>query len=140
MKNAGVIKPDEAALVIRYLGRAKQIETAVARGDKLETVLSAEDALLDGVLRIFGSSAAKIAPTGGAHPLIVASAGSRLARQVFDKVPQLRLRTMIEEISKDPKTMAALLERPVSPADKIRIARQINAFLWQAGLIQTNED
>ena len=140
MKNSGVIRPDEAALVIRFLGRAKQIETAVARGDKLETVLSAEDALLDGVLRIFGSSAAKIAPTGGAHPLIVASAGSRLARQVFDKVPQLRLRTMIEEISKDPKTMAALLERPVSPADKIRIARQINAFLWQAGLIQTNED
>lgn len=120
----------------RFLDRAAGIEAALANRTALDKVLSQEDALFDLVLRISGARAGALAPTGGAHGLIVGGAGSRFARQVFDKIPKVHIKTVLTEASQNPEMMAALLERPTTQADKIRFALQMNAFLWQIGVFE----
>ncbi|KKL87289.1 hypothetical protein LCGC14_1936240, partial [marine sediment metagenome] len=128
--------PKDFELFGRVLDRAAQIETALASRAPLDEILSQEDALFDLVLRISGARAGALAPTGGAHGLIVGGAGSRFARQVFDKIPKLRVKTVLIEASRNPEMMAALLEKPTTQADKIRLAMQMNAFLWQTGIFE----
>jgi hypothetical protein len=55
-------------------------------------------------------------------------------RQVFDKSPMIMVRGIIEEATKDPKMMALLLRKGTTEAEKLSIARSLNAYLAVAGL------
>ena len=128
--------PKDFELFGKVLARAARIEDALASRAPLDKILSQEDALFDLVLRISGARFGALAPTGAAHPLIVGGAGSRFARQIFDKIPKVRIKTVLIEASQNPEMMAALLEKPTTQADKIRIALQMNGFLWQTGVFE----
>lgn len=134
MLQNGVTDQQQFDLLTRYLDRADEITRALNGEIPLEGILSRGDAMIDFMLRIGGSATALAAPTGGAHPLIVGQAGSRFFRQVFDKIPQSRVRDVLIEAAKNPEFMAALLERPISPKARVTLALQMNAYLWNAGI------
>lgn len=136
----GLMSEKEHNQVVRFLDKAESIENAVTGRAPLSEALAAEDAVYDLVLRIAGAKLGAVAPTGSAHPLIVAGAASRAARQVFDKIPKAHVRTILAEASMNPEFMAALLERRVTRADQMKMALQMNAFLWQAGVTTWPDD
>ncbi|MGI9504374.1 MAG: hypothetical protein ACR2RE_15100, partial [Geminicoccaceae bacterium] len=80
-----------------------------------------------------------ILPTGEAHGLIVGYAGSRMARQVLDKIPQRKIKDFIIEAARNPEMMATMLEAGKTAGAQRRIALQMNAFLWQSGVMQAYE-
>ena len=129
-----IMSANDAGTLAMFLKRASEIEATLVGRVPIKDLGGTEAFIFDFVNRIQGAAFARVLPTGGAHPLIVASAGSRLARQIFDKVPRQNTKQLVEEITKSPEMMALLLEREVSKADRVRMTLQVNAFLWQAGL------
>jgi hypothetical protein len=55
-------------------------------------------------------------------------------REMFDKSPMMMVRGIIEEATKDPQMMALLLRKGVTEGEKLRLARQMHAYLTAAGL------
>jgi hypothetical protein len=140
MEKAGLLTRAEHQTVMNYVRRAESIEATLASRAPLHDALKTDDAMYEFVLRIAGANLGKIAPTGGAHPLIVAGAGSKAARQIFDKIPNARVRDIMAEAMLNPEFTAALLTRHVSQAEKIRMALQMNAYIWNAGINTWPED
>lgn len=56
-----------------------------------------------------------------------------------EKVPRTRVLDVMQEAAQNPRFMAALLEKPTTPAAAKQVERQINAFLIQAGLVQREQ-
>lgn len=140
MIKEGIVTRKGMDLLDEFLERAVAIEHALEKRAPIEQIPDKGAAIFDFMARLAGARFAAIAPTGGAHGLIVGGAGSRLARQVLDKIPTGKIRQFIIAASRDPEIMAAMLESPKSAAAKRRIALQMNAFLWQSGIMQAYED
>lgn len=103
----------------------------------------------DILLRMIGSAGAtKVtgfipgAPSAG-QSLIAAYAGSRLMRQVFQRVPKLRLQDLLSRaLLGDPITpgapayslATALLEAPKTTKQAIKLSQQIHAYAISSGL------
>ncbi len=64
----------------------------------------------------------------------MAGAFSQATRNMFEKMPNLLVRGVMEEAAKDPQLMAQLLRRGVSEGEKLRFARQLHGYLGAAGL------
>ena len=104
-------------------------------GDSLNDAFSVGDAMTDLALRISGARASALVPGPmGASQLVIAGATSKAMRQVFDKIPQSRMRFFLIEASKDAKLMESLLKKAQTPAEKVTLARQVNAFFWQQAI------
>jgi hypothetical protein len=76
----------------------------------------------------------------GGSTLIAASAGSKMMRQMFDRMPNESVRGLLEQASRDPAFMVRLLEKGRSEQDKIRFARQLRGYLINAGLTAAEEE
>lgn len=142
MAASGVVRPQDTSRYILLLNEAEKVERAVRGGYKLKGELSESSAYYDLVLRVVGAKIGAKMPVAketGAT-LVAAGAGSRTARQVMDKIPIERTRDVLIEAAKKPELMAALLERVKTPGQGIRLGRQIHAYLWQAGLLETDAE
>lgn len=137
MDQQGVMVKNEAARLNAIVKRAEQVESAVGSGHRMSSIVGDPDALTDLVLRIVGANVGGSSVVGQASgaSLVTAGATSRALRRVFERVPNTRLHVVLEEAAKDPKFMAALIERPSTPKRAGELHRQINAFLLQAGLV-----
>lgn len=141
MVNSGVATRKQMDTLSRFLERAVEIEDTLRAGDSLDEVLSVGDAMVDLSLRISGARAATLVPGPlGASQLVIAGATSKAMRQVLDKIPQSKAKFFLIEASKDPKLMEALLKEAQTPAERIRLARQMNAFLWQTGITTPDQE
>lgn len=117
-----------------------KIEDAVANKRTLDNVLDGADAVTDLAMRVVGSKIGTTASGGGPNSLIAASAGSKAVRQIFDKMPLVSTRKVIEQAAQDPKLMALLLQKGRTEAEKVKIARSLHAYLGAAGLNYANFD
>lgn len=133
MVSRGLMNDAESEMVDKFLKRATDIEAAIASG-KMDSKLDTGDALYDFVLRVHGAKAGALIPAQQGAGLVIAGAATRLTRQVFDKIPQTRVKHFLEEALKNPEMTASMLETPKSYKEKIAVARQMNAFLWHAGI------
>lgn len=138
MRNGGVISGDEASRMGLILREAARIEKSVATKAKMSEVVDQPSALFDLVVRIVGANigGASILGQSSGAPIVLAGAGSKTARYLFEKLPRTRVMDVIQEASQNPQFMARLLEKPRTPARAEQLARQINAFLIQAGMVQ----
>lgn len=140
MQNNKIISNAGVRDIEKVLGRASSIQEALLTGRKLDDVISEPDAIFDLVTRIVG---ARVGAQGGGAaagaPLVAAGAGSRFARNLFQKVPASKLSEVLIEASSNPAFAAMLLRKAPSIKQRPQFQRQINAFLLQAGLI-TEED
>jgi hypothetical protein len=114
-----------------------RIEKEMARGNAVDEIVTATGPAGDLALRVIGaklgSKASEIAGGSGGS-LIAASAGSKYMREIFDKMPNASVKSILERATKDPAFMADLLERRARlPREKLRLARQIHGYLLAQG-------
>lgn len=136
MQQHDVISKPDADRLRMILRDATKIERALAlKGHLGETVTSA-DAMFDLVVRAVGANigGSSILSQGTGAPLVMAGAGVRAARNLFEKMPATRVTDVMIEAARNPAFMAVLLEKPQTPQRARELTRQVNAFLLQAGL------
>lgn len=136
MEREGLMSAADVKQADRLIKEAEKISNVLSSGSDLEQLVGSPDALLDLVIRVAGArfGAGVAQAQGRAESLVAAGAGVRFARQVFDKVPQTRVRDVLIEAARDPRFAAMLLERPAAPREGLQLARRVHAYLWQAGL------
>lgn len=138
MKSNKVLDEATTKRLSTLLDEAAKVEKSIRTRPELESLLGEENAMFDLALRVIGSriGAEGMMGQGSGATIVAAGAGSRFMRKVLDKVPQMRTMEVLVDAAENPAFMAALLEKPASQKDKIRLARQVHAYLWQAGLIR----
>ena len=141
MQRHGVMDAKAAKEFSEVVSRARRIEDAVSGKIPVSDIEEEPDQLIDFVLRVAGSRIGSIASrfTGGAT-LIAQSAGSKLLRSRFEKVPNLRIQDMLVEAASNPDFMATLLEKPSTPKAVQQAERNLNLFLINAGLTSMQPD
>lgn len=134
LSRENLIEPEAAKLFHDIIDEATAIQTGDPR--MVDEIISNADGLTDFVLRLAGATAggaSAIAGVAGAS-LLAAHAGSRYMRQVFDRIPNNRIIDVLIEAALDKEMMTVLLTIPTTPGQRIRLALQMNAFLWHAGI------
>ena len=141
METNGVMSTAQKTRMNAILQNADRIERSFASKAKMSGVISNPDALFDLVVRAVGANIGGASVLGQASgaPLVMAGAGSKTARNLFEKLPRTRLMDVIQEASMNPELMAKLLERPRNAKHAKALEQQINAFLIQSGITQDNQ-
>jgi hypothetical protein len=142
--DSGVMNRGELANIKKLTGELSRIEAVMGNKQVLDRVLETSDAVEDLVLRVVGARmgaglASKGAEAGGSS-LIAASAGSKMMREMFDRMPNESVRGLLEQASRDPAFMVRLLEKGRSEQDKIRFTKQLRGYLINAGLTAAEEE
>jgi len=144
MQKEGVINSEHIVNLQKIFNKANQIESAIAKGQRLDEVMRNPDAMFDLVLSVagakLGSAMGQIGPVTGQHGLIAAGRGASYARQVLGKVPKARIKDVLMEAANNPEFAAMLLEKPSTTKEAFRVSKQINAYLLQAGITGTDEE
>tara|TARA_R100001440_G_scaffold642_2_gene2014 strand:- start:4329 stop:6974 length:2646 start_codon:yes stop_codon:yes gene_type:complete len=137
----GLFNSQQMKNVDRLIAKTKEFESALANSEQFENLLGKEDVFFDLLLRIGGANLGGSSALGQAAgaPIVLAGAGVRTAQKVFDKMPKLRIKTILAEAIKDPKLMADLLERPTTAKLKAARNKRLNAVLVQAGIFDGSE-
>ena len=104
-------------------------------------MLGGEDIFFDLLLRIGGATVGGNSVIGNATgtPLVAAGAGVRASQKLFDKMPKMRVKSVLAEAINDPKLMATLLEKPTTVKAKAARDKRLYAALLQAGLLDGSE-
>lgn len=137
MKRGGLVDEQQAVQFGKLMKLAAGMERAAAARGDFSDVVGAPDMFTDLVLRIGGARLGAASASGSASgaTLVAAGAGSRAMRDLFSRIPQSRIADVMMEAAENPPLMRALLARPKGSAERIKLARQMHAYLWQAGLI-----
>gem|GEM_PF-6462038 len=141
MEANGVMSAVQKDRMNAILQNADRIEKSIVSKAKLGEVIGSPDAIFDLVVRAVGANiggASSLGQAAGA-PIVLAGAGSKAARNLFEKLPRTRVMDVIQEASSNPKFMAKLLERPRDAKHAKALEKQIHAFLIQAGITQDEQ-
>ena len=112
LKNSGIFTRGDIDQIDELFKAVDNIMTSKKPGTAVELPEGAADVMMEFVERIFGASmAGKVGQVTGsqAHPLIIAAAGSRAARTIFNKIPTAKVRTVLIQAMTDPELMKRLL-------------------------------
>jgi hypothetical protein len=118
LKKERLGKPEMYPLLDQLFARVDDITASMRTGD-VATV---------------GSAASRVMGGGSGASLIAASRGSATARNIFQKLPEGRVRQFLADALRDPEKLAALLETPVSQADRLRLNKQLHGYILQTAL------
>jgi len=131
LQGIGVFSPEEVKNLRAVTNQMFKIEDALANKRMLEDVIQGTDIMGELVMRVMGAKVG--AAAAGGPSLIAASAGSKAIRQIFDQMPMLAARNLMEEGLRNPQLMAQLLRRGKSQREKLIYARRIHSYLMAAG-------
>ena len=136
MKKNGVMTAEQADQFEELLERAVKIEDSLQDAATIDNLIPELGALTDFVMRVSGAKLASKGLAGGVggESLIVAAAGSKAMRKMFDKVPNAKISDVLIEAAENPRLMVKLLKMPTSVRQARDLERQINAYLINAGL------
>jgi len=140
MRQNGLITLGEQKNVQRLLNPMIRIENGIENNVPVDNFITGVGAIEDLALRIIGSRIGTSAAGSGPGSLIAASAGSKYMRQVFDQLPTLELRRVIEKASQDPGFMAELLKQGRTERERFEIARKLNSYMISSGLTALTSD
>ena len=107
--------------------------------------LQEADMLTDLVLRGGGATLATAAAKavgvkGGGPSLVIAAAGSRQARRLFDKIPQGKVQQILIDASQNTEFMAMLLAKPAATKDKLKLLKQLHAYVLASGYFAARDE
>ena len=138
--NKKLLTQDQVDNLKVLANKAEIFENALRNTGTVDDLLGKEDAVLDLLTRIFGSQLGTkgLASNIEGSSLVKAQAGVRFVRNMVNKMPRAKVQSILVEAMFNPALMKKLLEKPTSIQEKILQAKQINAFLIQAG-IPTND-
>jgi len=134
MRNEGLISNAEVKNLLSIIRPMEKIEKAMGTKQSMDEIIQGADAVTELAMRVVGARIGTAASGGGPGSLIAASAGSKAVRNIFDKMPTMMIRGIIEEATKDPQMMAMLLKKGVTEGERIQMARQLHGYLGAAGL------
>ena len=134
LRTAGIFTPEELKNIRTLTNQMVRVEDAMKNRVALEGVLQGADVVGELAMRVAGSQIGTAASGGGPGALIAASAGSKAVRQIFDKMPMMMVRKLIQQAAQDPNLMAQLLKRNMSEREKFRLARSLHSYLIASGL------
>lgn len=131
-----VVTPEVAQRLTRFAKEGMRIERALKNPSRVDDILDETTALTDLVLRIAGSKLPETVGLGKAtgSGLVMAHAGSKYIRRMFDKIPTSKTSDIIAEAAQNPQLMAALLKKPKTEREAIFIGQQIHSYLAGAGI------
>jgi hypothetical protein len=134
MRSNGLMTLTELKNMKRLIDPMKRIEAAMANPRTMDEVVPGSDAITELAQRVIGARIGSAASPNGPGVLIAASAGSKAVRQIFDKMPTVSTRGILERASQDPQFMALLLRKGTTDRDRINIARQLHGYMLMSGL------
>jgi len=134
MRSQGLMTLTEGKNLKRITEPMLRVEQALADRQLMAGVIQGADAATELALRVVGAKLGSTLHGQGPGSLVAASRGSSYMREMFDKSPMMMVRGIIEEATKDPQMMALLLRKGVTEGEKLRLARQMHAYLTAAGL------
>jgi hypothetical protein len=134
MRQNGIITLSEQKNIQRLMNPMIRIENGIENNVPLENFITGASAVEDAALRFLGINIGAAAAGSGGHALYAAGIGSRMVRQIFDQMPTLELRRMIEKASQNPEFMATLLRQGRTAREKFEIARKLNSYMISSGL------
>ena len=149
MQTHNVLDGAKAGRLNAILERASKLKSAIDNPSLAENIIGEPDALTDFLTRVAGSNIGTkinkaLGGGGSGASLIAASAGSKILRDYFNKIPSAKISTILTEAAENPHFMAMLLEKSGTPGQAKEITRQMNAFLFGSGVNfmrdQTEED
>lgn len=140
MRTNGVL--DEAAdqRLRAIVNRATSLENALRTPAGTNQLVDDPDALTDFLTRTIGANIGAKAGGGSGATLVAASAGSKLMRKWFQKLPANKVQEVLVEAAENPRFMAMLLEKPKSAQQARELTRQMNAFLYGAGITAVSDE
>lgn len=140
----GVVTGTEAARQRTVLDRMERVHTAMTTGAGVQDLLQNPDALTDLLLRVGGARLGVMAAQGAdlGSTLIAAQRGSVFLRNMFDKVPQQKVATLLEQAMVDPAFGAMLLERYANrtPRGQLEHFARLHAYMVQSSLMPFSDD
>jgi hypothetical protein len=134
MRANGIMTFTEMKNMKRLLDPMVRVETAMANRRTMDDVIPGSDAVSELAQRVIGARIGATAAPSGPGSLIAASAGSKAVRQLFDKMPTMSTRGILERAAQDPEFMALLLRKGTTEREKINIARQLHSYMLTSGL------
>jgi hypothetical protein len=134
MRSQGLISNTEVRNLLSIIRPMEKVEKAMGTKQMMDEVVQGADAVTELAMRVVGARIGTAASGGGPGALIAASAGSKAVRNIFDKMPTMMIRGIIEQATQDPQMMAMLLKKGVTEGQRIQMARQLHGYLGAAGL------
>lgn len=136
-RKAGVVDEGTLARIRAIADEASKVEDAMKFPGRLSRIFEDPNDLTDLLARVVGANVGShsvLARTSGAQ-LVMAQAGSRLARKWIEKLPAKNITAVLEAAVRDPELMAMLIAKPVGPSQLERNANRIVAKLKKEGII-----
>ena len=132
-----LVTPEQLTNLAHIGRKARIFEEAATDPAKLNTIITTGDGLVNLLARVIGSKVGANSAVGqmmGGTTLIAQSAFSKMAQKTIEKVPALKVQSVLTKAMEDPKFMAMLLE--MGPKSPKQVNTRINAYLLQAGLLE----
>jgi len=138
MKAEGLITAEGAKQFEEILKRAEKITDSI-KSKGVEELETGASVLFDLAVRLAGVNAGGMSVIGKSSgaPIMAAGLGGQFFKKIFERIPEQKVIGVLTEAARNPRLAAALLEEPILKADKINLAKQIHAYLWSAGIIES---
>jgi hypothetical protein len=135
LQRQGVVTKPQTRQLQEIVEEAAMIEMAM-EGRAAIDISETPDGVYDLAARYVGARAGAAAAEGsaGGASLVMAGAGSRFSRKIFEKVPASRASAVLLEAIENPRYAAALMRRHRTKVDAIKTQRRLEAWLIQAGI------
>lgn len=134
MRSQGLMSLTELKNLKRILDPMIRIERGIEANVPLENFMTGASAIEDLALRVIGSRIGAVAASSGPGSLIAASAGSKYMRQMFDQMPMLEMRRVIEKATQNPQMMADMLKQGRTQRESLELAKKMRSYLITSGL------
>ena len=114
MRSQNLITQQEVNNLRRLMMPMMRVEKAMGNKNELNKILDGAGAAEELALRVMGAAGGGKLSGGGPGSLVAAQAGSKYVREIFDKMPNFMIRSIMEKALQDPQMMAALLRLGVA--------------------------
>ena len=138
----GILTADQNKGLDALIVQARKLENSVNSGTIGEDLAANESGMFELLARVVGASQGRRlgAAFGVGGTLQAPSAGARAAVKNLIQLPKAKTQQVLVEAIRNPKLMAALLEKTVDISGRIAKQRQINAYLIAAGLLTAADE
>jgi hypothetical protein len=113
MRSQNIMTQQEVNNLKRLMIPMMRVEKAMGNKNELNKIMDGAGAVEELAMRVAGAVGGGKLSGGGPGSLVAAQAGSKYVREIFDKMPNFMVRSVIEKALQDPQMMAALLRRGV---------------------------
>lgn len=133
MQRNGLMTEGEVKRLRTLLDQASRISRALKGGGEIDELLKpGANQIVDFAARVGGAAVGAHAASLANSPssIIAAGAGSRTAREVFDRIPLGKVQNIFVAAMKDAELFRILTKKTKNPEEQVELGLKLNAFLY----------